>query len=139
MAIDELLTDNDFWSAYTDPNLGKLFDPYLTKYNAHPSQKGQSGYNPNNMQWYAEAKKDTKIIDAVTKFVEKQKNTQGAKTEPKKVKKPASGRWLPTLTQPQAAFGLAAIVLIIAAASTFGAATPLAYSATTALAYTPLL
>lgn len=123
MAIDELLTDNDFWSAYKDPELGKLFDPYLIQHKAHPSQKGEPDYNPNNSQWYAEAKKDPRIIDAVTKFVEK----------------PASGGWLPTLTQPQAAFGLAAIVLIIAAASTLGAAVPLAYSATTALAYTPLL
>ena len=137
MAIDELLTDNDFWSAYKNPELGRLFDPYLIQYKAHPSQKDKPGYDPDNTQWYAAAKKDPKIIDAVAKSVEKQKNAQEVKTELKKTKKTASGGWLPTLTQSQAAFGLAAIVLVIAAASTLGAAAPLAYSTT--LAYTSLL
>ena len=91
MAIDELLTDNDFWSAYKSPELNALFEPYLIKHNAHPSQKGQHGYNPKNNQWYAEAKEDPKIIGAVKEFVARQEGGQKAKSEVAQSRKSASG------------------------------------------------
>ena len=105
MSIDELagsLTDNDFWSAYKDPKLDKLFEPYLIRHKAHPSQKGQSGYNPDNRQWYSEAKEDPKIIEAA-------RNLKASKN---------SSKWLLGLTPRQSAAGFAtataAIVMMLA-------------------------
>ena len=112
MSIDDL-TDSDFWDAYTDPKLGKLFEPYLIQHKAHPSQKGQSGYDPNSSQWYAEAKKDPKIIKAI-------KNLKAEKaTAPKQQSKTSSSSGLFNLTQRQSAVGLAAVVACLAVLSGF--------------------
>ncbi|MBI2649776.1 hypothetical protein HYX04_00510 [Candidatus Woesearchaeota archaeon] len=107
MSIDDL-TDSDFWNAYTDPKLGKLFEPYLLQDNAHPSQKGQPGYNSNNRQWYAEAKKDPKIIETI-------KNLKAEKVAAlKQQSKTSSSGGLFNLTQRQSVVGLAAILAGVA-------------------------
>lgn len=116
MAIDELLTDNDFWSAFsTNPDIRNMFKLYEIKYKAHESQKGQPGYNPNNTEWYLEAKNDPKIIDAVRKFVEKQKIAQKAKTETIKAEKSAASGFFSE--RMQYAAGLATVLLAVALAS----------------------
>ena len=111
MSIDDLtLTDGDFWNAYKSPELNALFEPYLIKHNAHPSQKGQPGYNPNNAEWYSEAKKYPKIINAI-KSLKSAKNAA-----PEQKAKASSGLFL---TQRQSAIGLAAVLAGIAFLSGF--------------------
>lgn len=133
MTIDDL-TDEAFWNAFSkDSSIRRMFEPYEIKYKAHKSQKGQPGYDPNNTQWYAEAKKDSAIIEAVKNFVYKQKGGQKAETKTSQVEKSA-GFSLPNLTITQSAIGLATIVLLLATASSFGATAPLA----TAYALAPL-
>ena len=100
MSIDDL-TDSDFWNAYKDPRLGKLFEPYLIQHKAHPSQKGQPGYDPKNAQWYAEAKKDPKIIETINNLKAEQSKT-------------SSSSGLFNLTQRQSAVGLAAVLAGVA-------------------------
>ena len=66
MAIDEL-TDEAFFDLYNDtkkPKIKELVDGIQKKYNAHISQKGQSGYDEGNIDWYNEAKSAVSELDA---------------------------------------------------------------------------
>ena len=109
MSIDDL-TDGDFWNAYKNTELNALFEPYLIKHKAHPRQEGQPGYNPNNIEWYSEAKNDSKIINAI-------KAWKSANAAPKQRVESSLGLF--HLTQQQSAIGLAAVLAGIAFLSGF--------------------
>ena len=76
MAVDEL-TDEAFSEAYqSNPSIKGRFEEYQMKHKAHPSQKGQPDYDPNNRKWYEEAKHDPKIVNAVKAFVQAHKESR---------------------------------------------------------------
>ena len=110
MSIDDL-TDGDFWNAYKNTELNVLFEPYLIKHKAHPRQEGQPGYSPNNTEWYSEAKKDPRIVNAIKTWKSAKNAAPNQKTE--------SSSGLFHLTQRQSAIGLAAVLAGISFLSGF--------------------
>ena len=108
MSLDKL-TDDEFFKLYNrSPEIKKLVDGIQMQYHAHSSQKGQPGYDPGNMAWYAEAK------EAVSGIIEAQKNKAEAPNH-----QATHEATHPTSLSPRfkAGLGLAAIVtfMVIAA------------------------
>ena len=126
MSVDEL-TDEAFFDLYkNNPQIRGLVDEIQVdeiqkQHHAHKSQEGQPGYDPGNKEWYVEAK------DTVSKLIKKQKPQTHEK----------SPGLFGVITQPKAALGLIAIVLMLGMmASPVGATA--GYQATAAYAAMPV-
>ena len=128
MAIDEL-TDEELFNAYqSNSQIKDLVDGIQRKHHVHSSQKGQPDYSEDNIP---NATREAK--EAVSRLINSQNNVHSEAGHHNEEKHGMFS--FPRLTQQGAAFGLAALVLALAALSTFGAAAPMAavgYKAATA-------
>ena len=123
MSVNEL-TDDAFFDLYkNNPQITGLVDEIQKEHHAHKSQEGQPGYDPGNREWYPQAKR------TVSDLIKKQK--------PQTHEKSSGLFGFGQLTQPKAALGLMAIVLMLGMMTgPIGAAA--GYKAATAYAAMPV-